>query len=101
MSDLKTLRTLAEYLFSFDAVTFLAYLDNLRITEGVSSVWLFHNAAHTIFEQVPLLPGIAVLECMSIPGGPHASSVVHELCHTSILMGVCAGQAACLLCAAQ
>lgn len=55
MSDLKSLRTLAEHLLSFDAVTFLAYLDNLRITEGVASIWLFHDAAHTVFEQV-LLP---------------------------------------------
>ncbi len=27
----------------FDAVTFMAYLDNLRATEGVKSVWLFHS----------------------------------------------------------
>ena len=52
VSDLKTMRTLAEHLLSFDAITFLAYLDNLRITEGVASIWLFHDAAHTIFEQV-------------------------------------------------
>ena len=52
VSDLRALRTLAEHLLSFDAVTFLAYLDNLRITEGVASIWLFHDAAHTIFEQV-------------------------------------------------
>ena len=52
VNDLKTMRTLAEHLLSFDAVTFLAYLDNLRITEGVASIWLFHDAAHTIFEQV-------------------------------------------------
>ena len=52
VNDLKTMRTLAQHLLSFDAVTFLAYLDNLRITEGVASIWLFHDAAHTIFEQV-------------------------------------------------
>ena len=51
VNDLKTLRSLAEQLLSFDAVTFLAHLDNLRITEGVASIWLFHDAAHTIFEQ--------------------------------------------------
>ena len=27
----------------FDAVTFMSYLDNLRATEGVKSVWLFHS----------------------------------------------------------
>lgn len=51
VNDLKTLRGLAEQLLSFDAITFLSYLDNLRITEGVASIWLFHDAAHTIFEQ--------------------------------------------------
>lgn len=55
VNDLKTLRGLAEQLLSFDAITFLSYLDNLRITEGVASIWLFHDAAHTIFEQVGLL----------------------------------------------
>ena len=52
VQDLRTLRALAEYLLRFDAVTFLMYLENLRATEGVTSVWLFHDAAHTIFEQV-------------------------------------------------
>lgn len=54
VNDLKTLRSLAEQLLSFDAITFLAHLDNLRITEGVASIWLFHDAAHTIFEQAKL-----------------------------------------------
>lgn len=54
VQDLRTLRSLAEYLLRFDAVTFLMYLENLRATEGVNSVWLFHDAAHTIFEQVCL-----------------------------------------------
>lgn len=52
VQDLRTLRALAEYLLRFDSVTFLMYLENLRATEGVTSVWLFHDAAHTIFEQV-------------------------------------------------
>ncbi|KAL3151984.1 hypothetical protein ABBQ32_001106 [Trebouxia sp. C0010 RCD-2024] len=51
VQDLRTLRALAEYLLRFDSVTFLMYLENLRATEGVTSVWLFHDAAHTIFEQ--------------------------------------------------
>jgi hypothetical protein len=55
VQDLRTLRALAEYLLRFDAVTFLMYLENLRATEGVTSVWLFHDAAHTIFEQVCML----------------------------------------------
>ncbi|EFN55307.1 hypothetical protein CHLNCDRAFT_134272 [Chlorella variabilis] len=50
VADLRTLRGLASYMLRFDAVTFMSYLDNLRATEGVKSVWLFHSAAHTIFE---------------------------------------------------
>ena len=51
VADLRTLRTLAEFLLRLDAVTFLAYLESLRASEAVGSVWLFHDAAHTIFEQ--------------------------------------------------
>ncbi|KAL4433054.1 hypothetical protein ABPG77_006481 [Micractinium sp. CCAP 211/92] len=50
VADLRTLRSLAAYMLRFDAVTFMSYLDNLRATEGVKSVWLFHSAAHAIFE---------------------------------------------------
>jgi DNA excision repair protein ERCC-4 len=52
VADLRTLRTLGEHLLAFDAVTFLGYLEALRASESVNSVWLFHEAAHTIFEQV-------------------------------------------------
>ena len=52
VNDLKTLRTLAEYLLILDPVTFLGYLENLRAAESINSIWLFHDAAHTIFEQV-------------------------------------------------
>lgn len=52
VNNLRTLRTLAEYLLCFDAVTFLSYLENLRAGESVNSVWLFQEAAHTIFDQV-------------------------------------------------
>eukprot|EP00887_Chlorella_sp_A99_P005233 scaffold1.g5233.t1 len=50
VADLRTLRMLSTYLLRFDPVTFLAYLDTLRATEGINSIWLFQNAAHTIFE---------------------------------------------------
>lgn len=50
VADLRTLRALASYLLRFDPVTFLAYLDTLRATEGTRSVWLFHSATHTLFE---------------------------------------------------
>lgn len=52
VADLKTLRLLAEYLLHFDAVTFLSYLETLRASEGISSFWLFHDAAHLIFDEV-------------------------------------------------
>eukprot|EP00250_Pteridium_aquilinum_P006518 c16417_g1_i2 orf=74-1330(+) len=48
--DLKTLRKLADYLVRYDAITFLKYLDTLRATEDVRSVWIFANPTHKIFE---------------------------------------------------
>ena len=51
MYDLRTLRNLATYLLRYDAVTFLRYLETLRVAEGRESVWLYTDAAHTIFEQ--------------------------------------------------
>ncbi|CAM6006792.1 unnamed protein product [Sphagnum balticum] len=50
VGDLKTLRKLSEYLLRYDAVTFLKYLDTLRASEGVRSVWIFANPTHKIFE---------------------------------------------------
>lgn len=50
VGDLKTLRKLADYLLRYDSVTFLKYLDTLRVTEGVRSVWIFANPTHKIFE---------------------------------------------------
>ena len=49
--DLRTLRNLATYLLRYDSVTFLRYLETLRVAEGRESVWLYTEAAHTIFEQ--------------------------------------------------
>lgn len=51
VNDLRTIRTLMEYLLVFDAVTYLQYLENLRATESVGAIWLFRDATHTIFEQ--------------------------------------------------
>ncbi|MCO5559047.1 hypothetical protein L7F22_012639 [Adiantum nelumboides] len=48
--DLKTLRKLADYLLRYDAITFLKYLDTLRASEDVRSVWIFANPTHKIFE---------------------------------------------------
>ena len=52
VNDLRTLRELATALLRYDAVTFLTLLDTLRLSEGRNSVWLFHSAAHTIFQEV-------------------------------------------------
>ena len=49
--DLRTLRNLANFLLRYDAVTFLRYLETLRMTEGSMSMWMFTESAHTIFEQ--------------------------------------------------
>eukprot|EP00891_Asterochloris_glomerata_P002772 jgi/Astpho2/2772/gw1.00050.23.1_t len=49
--DLRTLRTLGEYLLRLDGVTFLSYLEDLRASEGPGSIWLFLDPAHTVFEQ--------------------------------------------------
>ena len=52
VSDLRTLRELADALLRYDCVTFLTLLDTLRLSESRGSVWLLHSAAHTIFEEV-------------------------------------------------
>eukprot|EP00268_Persea_americana_P016572 TRINITY_DN1785_c0_g1_i4.p1 TRINITY_DN1785_c0_g1~~TRINITY_DN1785_c0_g1_i4.p1 ORF type:complete len:1002 (-),score=229.82 TRINITY_DN1785_c0_g1_i4:601-3606(-) len=50
VSDLQTLRKLLDYLVRYDAVTYLKYLDTLRVSEGVRSVWIFADSSHKIFE---------------------------------------------------
>lgn len=50
VSDLRTLRVLATFLTKMDPITFLSYLETLRSMEGTRSAWLFHSAAHTVFE---------------------------------------------------
>ncbi|KAK3260678.1 hypothetical protein CYMTET_30377 [Cymbomonas tetramitiformis] len=49
--DLRTLRKLAGYLLRYDAITFLQYLETLRASETVNSVWLYATAASDIFEH--------------------------------------------------
>jgi DNA excision repair protein ERCC-4 len=34
----------------YDAVTYLTYLDTLRVSEGVRSVWILADSSHKIFE---------------------------------------------------
>lgn len=50
VSDLKTLRKLLDYLVRFDAVTYLKYLDTLRVSESHRSVWIFAESSYKIFE---------------------------------------------------
>ncbi|KAF3336074.1 DNA repair endonuclease UVH1 [Carex littledalei] len=50
VSDLRTLRKLLDYLVRYDAVTYLKYLDTLRVSEGVRSMWIFADSSHKIFE---------------------------------------------------
>lgn len=40
----------AQNLGRYDAVTYLKYLDTLRMSEGVRSVWIFADSSHKIFE---------------------------------------------------
>ncbi|PON53937.1 DNA repair protein [Trema orientale] len=50
VSDLKTLRKLLDYLVRYDAVTYLKYLDTLRVSESHRSVWIFAESSYKIFE---------------------------------------------------
>ncbi|XP_062073860.1 DNA repair endonuclease UVH1 isoform X2 [Humulus lupulus] len=50
VSDLKTLRKLLDYLVRYDAVTYLKYLDTLRVSESYRSVWMFAESSYKIFE---------------------------------------------------
>lgn len=50
VSDLRTLRKLLDYLVRYDAVTYLKYLDTLRVSEGVRSIWIFAESSYKIFE---------------------------------------------------
>ncbi|AQK60718.1 DNA repair endonuclease UVH1 [Zea mays] len=50
VADLRTLRKLLDYLVRYDAVTYLKYLDTLRVSEGVRSVWILADSSHRIFE---------------------------------------------------
>ncbi|XP_039141382.1 DNA repair endonuclease UVH1 isoform X2 [Dioscorea cayenensis subsp. rotundata] len=50
VNDLKTLRKLVDYLVRYDAVTFLKYLDTLRVSEGGKSIWIYAESSYKIFE---------------------------------------------------
>ncbi|GLT91150.1 hypothetical protein SLE2022_090520 [Rubroshorea leprosula] len=50
VSDLKTLRKLLDYLVRYDAVSFLKYLDTLRVSESFRSVWIFAESSYKIFD---------------------------------------------------
>ncbi|CAN1333848.1 DNA repair endonuclease UVH1 [Linum perenne] len=50
VSDLKTLRKLLDYLVRYDAVSYLKYLDTLRVSESYRSVWIFAQSSYKIFD---------------------------------------------------
>lgn len=50
VGDLKTLRKLLDYLVRYDAVTYLKYLDALRVSEGMRSIWIFASPSHRVFD---------------------------------------------------
>ncbi|KAK6947501.1 ERCC4 domain [Dillenia turbinata] len=50
VSDLRTLRKLLDYLIRYDAVSYLKYLETLRVSESFRSVWIFAESSHKIFE---------------------------------------------------
>ncbi|XP_047307707.1 DNA repair endonuclease UVH1 [Impatiens glandulifera] len=50
VSDLRTLRKLLDYLVRYDAVTYLKFLDSLRVSENFRSVWIFAESSYKIFE---------------------------------------------------
>jgi DNA excision repair protein ERCC-4 len=52
VKDLATVQGLVSHLLRYDAVTFLTLLEGVRLSEGASSIWLFHEATHIMYEQV-------------------------------------------------
>jgi hypothetical protein len=52
VKDLATVQGLVSQLLRYDAVTFLTLLEGVRLSEGASSIWLFHEATHFMYEQV-------------------------------------------------
>ncbi|XWS49184.1 hypothetical protein CRYUN_Cryun13aG0142100 [Craigia yunnanensis] len=50
VSDLKTLRKLLDSLVRYDAVSYLKYLDTLRVSESFRSVWIFAESSYKIFD---------------------------------------------------
>uniref|UniRef100_A0A7S3UA94 ERCC4 domain-containing protein n=1 Tax=Picocystis salinarum TaxID=88271 RepID=A0A7S3UA94_9CHLO len=48
--DIGTLRRLVGHLLRLEPVVFLKLLETLRAAEGISTVWLYTDAAHHVFE---------------------------------------------------
>jgi DNA excision repair protein ERCC-4 len=59
--DLASVQSLSAALMGYDPVTFLQHLEGLRLSEGGSSIWLYHEATHVIYEQVRNLAGLLCL----------------------------------------
>lgn len=52
MRDLASVQGLAGQLMCYEPVTFLSHLEGVRLSEAGSSIWLYHEATHLIYEQV-------------------------------------------------
>lgn len=52
MKDLATVQGLVSQLLRYDAVTFLTLLEGVKLSQVGSSIWLFHEATHIMYEQV-------------------------------------------------
>lgn len=69
VSDLKTLRKLLDYLVRYDAVTYLKYLDSLRVSESFRSVWIFAESSYKIFEYAKKRVYLFTRSDVGKPGG--------------------------------
>lgn len=63
MRDLASVQSLSSALMGYDAITFLQHLEGLRLSEGGSSIWLYHEATHVIYEQVHMCMDL----CLQLP----------------------------------
>ncbi|KAK3150185.1 hypothetical protein QOZ80_3AG0229940 [Eleusine coracana subsp. coracana] len=79
VADLRTLRKLLDYLVRYDAVTYLKYLDTLRVSEGVRSVWILADSSHKIFE----LAKRRVYQVVRADGTKDTPTKKRKMTHTS------------------
>ena len=71
--DLRTLRQIALHLLRHDSVTFLAYIEGLRLSEGRGCLWLMHDSSHVMYEMARRRVYV-FKRGLSAPGGGVGSS---------------------------